>query len=125
MVSEFSLGHPKCHFIGRSDKNRFSFQQLDGGGEHEAKGGEDGGGRSTGPGEVNDQVLPATGAVFEGDESEYSDSESLIDWEKIDRQYEEQRLVTPGLSYQDFLKTVPELVELENCTSDSDSDSDI
>ena len=55
--------------------------------------------------------------VFEGDEleimrkviheSEYSDSESgLIDWGKIDRQYEEQRLVTPGLSYQDFLKTV-------------------
>jgi hypothetical protein len=130
--------------IGRSDRNRFSFQQLDGGGEHEAKGGEDGGGRSTGPGEGNDQVLPATGAVFErqepgsymvfeGDEleimrkviheSEWSDSESgLIDWGKIDRQYEEQRRVTPGLSYQDFLKTVPELVELENCTSDSDSD---
>ena len=81
--------------------------------------------------------------VFEGDEleimrkviheSEWSDSESgLIDWGKIDRQYEEQRRVTPGLSYQDFLKTVPELVadieelkKYENCTSDSDSDSDI
>ena len=36
--------------------------------------------------------------------------------------YEEQRLET-GLPYQDFLNTVPELVELkkyENCTSDSD-----
>ena len=111
--------------IGRPDSNRASFLQLDGGGGYEAKGGEDGGGRSTGPGEGNGQVLPATGAVFEGDESKYSDSDSdsgLIDWEKIDRQYEEQRLVTPGLSYQDFLKTVPELVELENCTSDSYSD---
>ena len=123
--------------IGRSDRNRFSFQQLDGGGEHEAKGGEDGGGRSTGPGEGNDQVLPATGAVFErqepgsymvfeGDEleimrkviheSESSDCEcDLIDWKKIDRQYKEKRLVTFGLSYQDFLKTVPELGELKQC----------
>ena len=73
-------------------------------------------------GEVNDQVLTATGTVFEGDESEYSDIESLIDWEEIHRQYEEQRLVT-GLSYQDFLKTVPKIAALnkyENCDSDSD-----
>jgi hypothetical protein len=110
--------------IGRSDRNRFSFQQLDGGGEHEAKGGEDEGGRST------NQVLPATGAymVFEGDEleimrkvihddeSESSDCEcDLIDWKKIDRQYKEKRLVTLGLRYQDFLKTVPELGKLKQC----------
>ena len=63
-------------------------------------------------GEVNDQVLTATGTVFEGDESEYSDIESLIDWEEIHRQYEEQRLVT-GLSYQDFLKTVPKIAAFE------------
>ena len=91
---------------------------MDGGGESEVKGGEDGGEETTGPGEVNDQVLTDTEGDFEGDESEYSD----IDWEEIDRQYEEQRLVT-GLSYQDFLNTVPKLVELkkyENCTSDSD-----
>ena len=68
-------------------------------------------------GEVNNQVLTATEAVFEGDESEYSD----IDWEEIDRQYEERRL--PGQSYEDFLKTVPKIAELnkyENCDSDSD-----
>ena len=110
--------------IGRPDSNRASFLQLDGGGGHEAKGGEDGGGRSTGPGEGYDQVPPATGAVFEGDESGYyypHESESsdcecdLIDWKKIDRQYKEKRLVTFGLSYQDFLKTVPELGELKQC----------
>ena len=73
-------------------------------------------------GEVNNQVLTATEAVFEGDESEYSDSVSEIDWEEIDRQYEEQRPVM-GLSYQDFLKTVPRLNEYQ-CDEDSDSDSD-
>ena len=64
---------------------------MDGGGESEVKGGEDGGEETTEPGEVNDQVLTDTVADFEGDESEYSDIESNIDWEEIDRQYEEWR----------------------------------
>ena len=106
--------------IGRSDCNRASFQQLDGGGENEVKGGEDGGEETTGPGEVNDQVL--TEADFEGDESEYSDISEDIDWEEIDRQYEERRL--PGLSYDDFLKTVPRIAKLNKYQSDEDCDSD-
>ena len=36
---------------------------------------------------MNDQVLSATEAVLEGDESEYSDIESLIDWDEIDISY--------------------------------------
>ena len=52
--------------------------------------------------------------VIHDDESESSDCEcDLIDWKKIDRQYKEKRLVTFGLSYQDFLKSVPELGELK------------
>ena len=90
---------------------------MDGGGKSEVKGGEDGGEETTGPGEVNDQVLTDTEADFEGDESEYSD----IDWEEIDRQYEERRL--PGQSYEDFLKTVPRLNKYQ-CDEDCDSDSD-
>ena len=104
--------------IGRSDSNRASFQQLDGGGENEVKGGEHGGEETTGPGEVNHQVLTDTEADFEGDESEYSD----IDWEEIDRQYEERRL--PGQSYEDFLKTVPRIAKLNKYQSDEDCDSD-
>ena len=88
-------------FIRRSDGPRVSFQQLDGGGEREVKGGDDAGEGATGPGEVNDQVLTDTEADFEGSQSEYSDMESSIDWEEIDRQYEERRL--PGQSFDDFL----------------------
>ena len=94
---------------------------LDGGGESEVKGGEDGGEETTGPGEVNDQVLTDTEADFEGDESEFSDI-SDIDWEEIDRQYEERRL--PGQSYEDFLKTVPRIAKLNKYQSDKDCDSD-
>ena len=54
--------------------------------------------------------------VIHVDESESSDCEcDLIDWKKIDRQYKEKRLVTLGLRYQDFLKTVPELGKLKKC----------
>ena len=74
---------------------------MDGGGEREVKGGDDAGEGLTGPGEVNDQVLTDTEADFEGSQSEYSDMESSIDWEEIDRQYEERRL--PGQSFDDFL----------------------
>ena len=74
---------------------------MDGGGEREVKGGDDAGEGATWPGEVNDQVLTDTEADFEGSQSEYSDMESSIDWEEIDRQYEERRL--PGQSFDDFL----------------------
>ena len=74
------------------------------------------GGDPPGPGRGTTRSPPATGAVFEGDESESSDCEcDLIDWKKIDRQYKEKRLVTLGLRYQDFLKTVPELGKLKQC----------
>ena len=83
---------------------------MDGGGESEVKGGEDEGEETTGPGEVNDQVLSDPEADFEGSESECSET-SQIDWEEIDRQFEEQRL--PGQSYDDFLKTVPKIKAIE------------
>ena len=95
---------------------------MDGGGESEVKGGEDGGEETTGPGEVKDQVLTDTEADFEGYESESSDL-SEIDWEEIHRQFEEQRL--PGQSYDDFLKTVPEIiVKLNKYQCDEDCESD-
>ena len=103
-------------FIRRSDGPRVSFQQLDGGGEREVKGGEDVGEGATGPREVNDQVLTDTEADFEGSEI------SEIDWEEIDRQFEEQRL--PGQSYDDFLKTFPKLVKLNKYQCDEDCESD-
>ena len=103
-------------FIRRSDGPRVSFQQLDGGGEREVKGGDDAGEGATGPGEVNDQVLTDTEADFEGSQSEYSDMESSIYWEEIDRQYEERRL--PGQSFDDFLKTVPKIARLNKWLAD-------
>ena len=88
-------------FIRRSDGPRVSFQQLDGGGEREVKGGDDAGEGLTAPGEVNDQVLTDTEADFEGTQSEFSDMESSIDWGEIDRLYYERSL--PGQSFDDFL----------------------
>ena len=102
--------------IRRSDGPQVSFQQLDGGGESEVKG--EG---TTGPGEVNDQVLTDIEADFEGYESESSEI-SEIDWEEKDRQFEEQRL--PGQSYDDFLKTFPKLVKLNKYQCDEDFESD-
>ena len=75
--------------IRRSDGPQVSFQQLDGGGESKVKGAEDVGEGTTGPGEVNNQVLTDTEADFEGYESEYSDI-SDIDWEEIGRKFEER-----------------------------------
>ena len=36
---------------------------------------------------------------------------SEIDWDKVDRQFEEQGL--PGQSYEEFLKTVPKLKAID------------
>ena len=76
-----------------------------------------------GPEEVHGLDLIDPGADFEGsetyrDESECSDI-SQIDWEEIDRQFEEQRL--PGQSYDEFLKTVPKIKAI-NEQYDQDQD---
>ena len=87
--------------IRRSDGPQVSFQQLDGGGESEVKGAEDVGEGTTGPGEVNDQVLTDPEADFEGSETYRDESEcseiSQIDWEEIDRQFEEKMSARPVL----------------------------
>ena len=83
--------------IRRSDGHRVSFLQLDGVKESEVKGGGDVGEGVNGPKEVHDQDLTGTGDDFEGSETYRDESEcSEIDWEEIDRRFEEKGL--PGQS---------------------------